>query len=235
MRLLKGLKGSSPSPLPRLGHTTLEAIGGWGEGLEDPGDAEAAVVYGQWADLLYMKVACLFLSAALADLALWAATGSVTSLLGPGSLLILCLMYLDRRRRFRRTVRRNTHGPSTPTVGAGSNVRSPDRATGATVPAGTSSPHRSGGSGCHRRARGGGEGGGGGKRREGEEREGGRREGGGKRGGGGGRRREEGGGGGGGRGGKGGEEEALGEAAQSEPLEPVREHLDLFVFARGMG
>lgn len=109
MRLLKGLKGSSPCPLPRPGHTTLEAIGGWGEGLEDPGDAEAAVVYGQWADLLYMKVACLFLCAALADLALWAATGSVTSLLGPGSLLILCLMYLDRRRRFRRTVRRNTH------------------------------------------------------------------------------------------------------------------------------
>ncbi len=96
----------SPMPeLPRVSPTTLEVLGGWGEGLEDPSDAEAAVVYGQWADLLYLKVACLFLCAALADLAVWASGGSVASLLGPGSLVVVCLVYLERRRRFRRTVR----------------------------------------------------------------------------------------------------------------------------------
>ena len=111
------LKRSTLPPLPRVSPTTLEVLGGWGEGLEDPSDAEAAVVYGQWADLLYLKVACLFLCAALADLAAWAAGGSVASLLGPGSLLVVCLVYLDRRRRFRRTVRRSTYRAERPDGG----------------------------------------------------------------------------------------------------------------------
>jgi hypothetical protein len=103
------IRRSSRPPRLRPGLTTLESIGGWGEGLEDPGDAEAAAVYGQWADLLYLKVACLFFCVALADLALWAANGSVANLLGPGSLLIVCMAYLNRRRRFRRAARRNVH------------------------------------------------------------------------------------------------------------------------------
>ncbi len=65
------------------------------------------MVYGQRIDLLFLKVAGFFLCAALADLTMWAGTRSATSLLGPGSLLVLCLVYLEHRRRFRRTVRQD--------------------------------------------------------------------------------------------------------------------------------
>ena len=100
-----GLKRSRLPTLPRVQPTTLEVLGGWGEGVDDPADAEAAVVYGQWADLLYLKLAFLFLGAALADLVLWAASGSWLSLLGPSAVLTLCAGYLYRRRRFRTSVR----------------------------------------------------------------------------------------------------------------------------------
>jgi hypothetical protein len=85
----------------------MEVFGGWGDDFEDPVKAEAAVVYGQWADRLFLSVACLFLLPALADLGLWAASRSVASLLGPGLMLILCMVYLYRRRRFRQQVRRD--------------------------------------------------------------------------------------------------------------------------------
>ncbi len=62
------------------------------------------MVYGQWADLLYLKLAGLFLCAALADLVLWAVEGSWPALMGPAVVLLLCLVYLYRRRRFRRSV-----------------------------------------------------------------------------------------------------------------------------------
>jgi hypothetical protein len=116
-RLVPLVKRSSLPRLPRIEPTTLELLGGWGEGFEDPGDAEAAVVYGQWADLLYIKIACLFGCAAVADLVVWAASGSVASLLGPGSVLILCMAYLYRRRRFRRRVRGGRSGAERPIDG----------------------------------------------------------------------------------------------------------------------
>jgi hypothetical protein len=87
--------------------TKLEVFGGWGEDLDDPILAEAAVVYGQWADRLFLTVACLFLLPALADLGLWVASRSAASLLGPGLMLVLCLAYLYRRRQFRQQVRRD--------------------------------------------------------------------------------------------------------------------------------
>ncbi len=96
--------------LPRVTPTRLETFGGWGEGVDDPMEAEAAVVYGQWADRLFLTVACLFLLPATADLVLWAASHSVASLLGPVPLLLLCLGYLYRRKRFRQQVGRSERG-----------------------------------------------------------------------------------------------------------------------------
>jgi hypothetical protein len=110
------LKRSSLPPLPRVKPTKLEVFGGWGEGVDDPAQAEAAVVYGQWADRLFLTFACLFLLPALADLVLWEASRSAASLLGPGFLLVLCLAYLYRRRRFRQAVRRDA-GRAGPEVG----------------------------------------------------------------------------------------------------------------------
>ncbi|MGH9081154.1 MAG: hypothetical protein ACRDYE_13980 [Acidimicrobiales bacterium] len=101
-------KRSSLPPLPQVTPTKLEVFGGWGEGVDDPIVAEAAVVYGQWADRLFLSVACLFLLPAFADLVLWAASRSLASLLGPGLLLVLCLAYLHRRRRFRHAIRNDT-------------------------------------------------------------------------------------------------------------------------------
>ncbi|HEV3280191.1 MAG TPA: hypothetical protein VG032_01175 [Acidimicrobiales bacterium] len=101
------LRRSRLPSLPRVKPTKMEVFGGWGDDFEDPVKAEAAVVYGQWADRLFLSVACLFLLPALADLGLWAASRSVASLLGPGLMLILCMVYLYRRRRFRQQVRRD--------------------------------------------------------------------------------------------------------------------------------
>lgn len=100
---------SSLPPLPRVEPTRLEVFGGWGQGVEDPIEAEAAVTYGQWADRLFLTVACLFLLPATADLGLWAASRSVSSLIGPASVLLLCLAYLYRRKRFRQQVQRNNN------------------------------------------------------------------------------------------------------------------------------
>lgn len=104
------LKRANLPALPRVTPTRLEVFGGWGEGVDDPIEAEAAVVYGQWADRLFLTVAFLFLLPAAADLALWAASPSPASLLGPAPLLLLCLAYLYRRKRFRRQVRRSAAG-----------------------------------------------------------------------------------------------------------------------------
>ncbi len=104
------LKRASLPALPRVTPTRLEVFGGWGVGVDDPVEAEAAVVYGQWADRLFLTVACLFLLPAAADLGLWAASHSLASLLGPVPLLILCLGYLYRRKRFRQQVRQSTTG-----------------------------------------------------------------------------------------------------------------------------
>jgi hypothetical protein len=83
------------------------AFGGWSQGVEDPHEAEVATAYGQWADRLYLNLACLFVCVAVADLVMWAVSRSPASLLGPVSLLILCLAYLNKRRRFRRSVRQH--------------------------------------------------------------------------------------------------------------------------------
>jgi hypothetical protein len=100
--------------LPRVTPTKLEVFGGWGEGVDDPIEAEAAVVYGQWADRLFLTVSCLFLLPALADLVLWVTSRSMATLLGPGLLLVLCLAYLYRRRRFRQAVRQSATAPARP-------------------------------------------------------------------------------------------------------------------------
>lgn len=105
---------SSPALPPGLTPTRLESLGGWGVGVEDPAQAEAAVVYGQWADRLFLTVACLFFVPGMADLGLWVASRSLSSLVGPASLLVLCSAYLYRRRRFRRHLER----PAAPTAQA---------------------------------------------------------------------------------------------------------------------
>jgi hypothetical protein len=92
---------------PQVAPTKLEILGGWGNDVDDPIEAKAAVAYGQWADRLFLMVACLFFLPAAADLGLWAASRSMASLLGPALLLLLCLGYLYRRRRFRQQVQRD--------------------------------------------------------------------------------------------------------------------------------
>jgi hypothetical protein len=87
--------------------TGLVALAGWDQGAEDPHQAEVAIAYGQWADRLYLNLAFIFLCVAVADLTTWANSRSLVSLLGPASLLVLCLAYLGKRRRFRRSLRQH--------------------------------------------------------------------------------------------------------------------------------
>lgn len=94
-------------PLARVTPTRLEVFGGWGEGVEDPAEAAAAVAYGQWADRLFLTVGCLFFLPGAADLVLWAGSRSFASLVGPISLLVLCSGYLFRRKRFRQELQRS--------------------------------------------------------------------------------------------------------------------------------
>jgi Flp pilus assembly protein TadB len=98
-----------PSPIssPPENRARLAAFSGWSQGVEDPHEAEVATAYGRWADRLYLNLACLFVCVAVADLMTWAVNRSLASLLGPAALLILCLAYLNKRRRFRQSVRRD--------------------------------------------------------------------------------------------------------------------------------
>ncbi|HEY7916006.1 MAG TPA: hypothetical protein VIC86_03420 [Acidimicrobiales bacterium] len=77
----------------------------WGHECDDADDAKVANAYGRWADRLYLSFAALFLPVAIGDLVVWMTGGSLMSLLGPTALFCLCIAYLDKRRRFRRSVR----------------------------------------------------------------------------------------------------------------------------------
>jgi hypothetical protein len=85
--------------------TRLVMARGWHQGVEDPDAAQVANAYGQWVDRLYLSIACLFLPGAVGDFIVWLTARSVMSLLGPITLLGVCVAYLDQRRRFRRSLR----------------------------------------------------------------------------------------------------------------------------------
>jgi hypothetical protein len=106
------LRRSNLPQLARVTPTRLEIFGGWGEGVDDPVEAEAAAAYGQWADRLFLTVGCLFFLPGAADLVLWASSRSLANLVGPISLLVLCSGYLLRRKRFRQQLQRSCAGLS---------------------------------------------------------------------------------------------------------------------------
>jgi hypothetical protein len=101
------LRSSSIWSQPQDWRTGLVVARGWGQDMDDPGDAQVANAYGQWADRLFLCIAFLFLPGAVGDFVLWVTSRSLMTLLGPATLLVLCVAYLELRRRFRRS------GPAT--------------------------------------------------------------------------------------------------------------------------